>query len=323
MPNKPRKRLILLVNLGTPDAATRGAVRRFLAEFLHDYRVVDLSRWFWCVLLHGIILPIRAGRVAGNYAKIWLPEGSPLMVYSRNLAENLQHQMPHARVRLAMRYGRPSVASVLAEHPDIDELTVLPLYPQYSATTTASVFDAVSRHYQGREFVPALRFISDYHAHPAWLDAIEARIRSHWDLHGRAERLVFSFHGIPQRFAERGDPYPAQCQASAEAIAARLGLGPEQWLLTYQSRFGREPWLQPYTDQSLRAMAADGMKTLDVVCPGFAVDCLETLEEIAVENRQVFQQAGGSELRYISALNDEPGHVAALKAVLEHAGDGS
>ncbi len=317
MPSKPRNSLILLVNLGTPDAATAGAVRRFLAEFLHDYRVVDLSRWLWCILLHFIILPIRSGRVAGNYAKIWLPEGSPLMVYSKKLAENLQHQMPHTRVRLAMRYGRPSVASTLAEYPDIEELTVLPLYPQYSATTTASVFDAVSRYYQGREYIPALRFISDYHRHPAWLDAIEARIRNHWDLHGRAECLVFSFHGIPQRFADRGDPYPGQCQASAEAIAARLSLGPEQWRLTYQSRFGREPWLQPYTDKTLQTMAGQGLKTLDIICPGFAVDCLETLEEITVENRHLFLQAGGMELRYISALNDEPGHVAALRAVLD------
>lgn len=317
MPSKSRNSLILLVNLGTPEAPTAGAVRRFLAEFLHDYRVVDLSRWLWCIVLHFIILPIRSGRVAKNYAKIWLPEGSPLMVYSKNLAENLQHQMPHTRVRVAMRYGQPSVASVLAEHPDIDELSVLPLYPQYSATTTGSVFDAVSTYYQGREHIPSLRFISDYHRHPAWLDAIEARIRSHWDLHGQAERLIFSFHGIPKRFADRGDPYPAQCQASAEAIAERLNLSPDQWRLTYQSRFGREPWLQPYTDKSLQAMAEQGLKTLDIVCPGFAVDCLETLEEITVENRHLFLQAGGSELRYISALNDEPGHVAALSAVLD------
>lgn len=320
MPPKSRNSLILLVNLGTPEAPTAGAVRRFLAEFLHDYRVVDLSRWLWCILLHFIILPIRSGRVARNYAKIWLPEGSPLMVYSKKLAENLQHQMPHTRVRLAMRYGQPSVASVLAEHPDIEELSVLSLYPQYSATTTGSVFDAVSAFYQDREYIPSLRFISDYHRHPAWLDAIEARIRSHWDLHGQAECLVFSFHGIPKRFADRGDPYPAQCQASAEAIAERLHLSPDQWRLTYQSRFGREPWLQPYTDKSLQAMAENGAKTLDIICPGFAVDCLETLEEITVENQHLFQQAGGSELRYISALNDEPGHVAALSAVLDISG---
>ena len=186
-----------------------------------------------------------------------------------------------------------------------------------SGTTTASVFDAISTYYQGREHIPSIRFISDYHRHPAWLDAIEARIRNHWDLHGQAERLLFSFHGIPKRFADRGDPYATQCQASVEAIAERLNLSPDQWRLTYQSRFGREPWLQPYTDNTLQAMAEHGVRSVDVICPGFAVDCLETLEEIAVENRHVFQQAGGTELRYISALNDEPGHVAALSAVLD------
>lgn len=315
---KPSKSLTLLVNLGTPDAPTRSSVRRYLAEFLHDYRVVDLSRWLWCVLLHLIILPIRCGRVAENYAKIWLPAGSPLRVYSQGLAEKLQHQMPHREVRLAMRYGNPSIASVLADYPDLQELTVLPLYPQYSATTTASVFDGITRYYMKAERVPSLQFISAYYRHPAWLDAMEARIRNHWDLHGRGQRLIFSFHGIPQRFADRGDPYPQQCQESAEAIAARLGLGPDDWLLTFQSRFGREPWLQPYTDKTLQQLGSEGMKTLDIICPGFAVDCLETLEEIAVENAHLFTAAGGETLSYISALNDEPGHVAALSAVLEN-----
>lgn len=321
MPHKPRKSLILLVNLGTPEAPTAAAVRRYLAEFLHDYRVVDLSRWLWCILLHFIILPIRCGRVAGNYRKIWLQDGSPLLVYSRNLAERLQHQMPHAQVRLAMRYGQPSVASVLAQFPDIDELTVLPLYPQYSATTTASVFDAVSAYYQKQERIPCVRFIADYYRSDAWLDAVEARIRNHWDLHGRGEKLLFSFHGIPQRFAARGDPYPQQCRDSAELIAGRLQLSLGQWQLTFQSRFGREPWLQPYTDKTLEALARGGLHTVDVVCPGFAVDCLETLEEIRVENAHLFTQAGGSQLNYIGALNDEPGHVAALACILEsHAG---
>jgi protoporphyrin/coproporphyrin ferrochelatase len=315
---KTLKSLTLLVNLGTPDAPTRGAVRRYLAEFLHDYRVVDVSRWLWCVLLHFIILPIRCGRVAENYGKIWLPKGSPLRVYSEQLAERLQHQMPHQAVRLAMRYGNPSIASVLNQYPHLQELTVLPLYPQYSATTTASVFDAISGYYQKQEHIPNIRFIGAYHHHPAWLDAMEARIRNHWDLHGRGQRLLFSFHGIPVRFAERGDPYPEQCRASAEAIAARLELDASQWLMTFQSRFGREPWLQPYTDKTLQQLAGEGVQTLDLICPGFAVDCLETLEEIAVENAHLFQAAGGLELRYISALNDEPGHVAALKAVLEN-----
>lgn len=315
MPQKPRKSLILLVNLGTPEAPTAAAVRRYLAEFLHDYRVVDLSRWLWCILLHFIILPVRSGRVAGNYRKIWLQDGSPLLVYSRNLAERLQHQMPNTQVRLAMRYGQPAIASVLAEFPDLDELTVLPLYPQYSATTTASVFDAVSAYYQKQERIPCIRFIADYYRSDAWLDAVEARIRNHWDLHGQAEKLLFSFHGIPQRFAERGDPYPQQCRHSAELIAGRLQLEPGQWQLTFQSRFGREPWLQPYTDDTLKAMAARGVRNVDMVCPGFAVDCLETLEENSVENAAIFREAGGTALCYIPALNSSPGHVAALAAL--------
>lgn len=317
MIKNPRKSLALVVNLGTPEAPTASAVRRYLAEFLHDYRVVDMSRWLWCILLHFIILPIRCSRVAKNYQKIWLKDGSPLMVYSQQLAERLQHQMPNTQVRLAMRYGQPSIASVLAQFPDCEELIVLPLYPQYSATTTAAVFDAVSAHYQGQERIPSIHFIADYYQSSAWLDAMEARIRNHWDLHGQSEKLLFSFHGIPQRFANRGDPYPQHCQHSAERIAERLELRPEQWQLTYQSRFGREPWLVPATDKTLAELARNGLKTVDIVCPGFAVDCLETLEEIAVENAHIFKHAGGQQLNYISALNAEPGHVAALARILE------
>ena len=317
MTQKNRNTLALIVNLGTPEAPSASAVRRYLGQFLHDYRVVDMSRWLWCVLLHFIILPIRSGRVAKKYQDIWLKNGSPLLVYSQNLADKLQHQMPSIRVRLAMTYGQPSIAKVLAENADIEELIVLPLYPQYSATTTAAVFDAVSKYYQQQERIPNLGFISDYYQSSAWLDAMEARIRNHWDLHGQAEKLIFSFHGIPQRFANRGDPYPQQCVHSAELIAKRLQLSTEQWLLTYQSRFGREPWLQPFTDKTLQHLASQGLQTVDIVCPGFAVDCLETLEEIQVENAHIFMKAGGSQLNYISALNDEPGHVAALAYILE------
>ncbi|MBP6299948.1 MAG: ferrochelatase [Arenimonas sp.] len=317
MTQKNPKTLALIVNLGTPDEPTSTAVRRFLGQFLHDYRVVDMSRWLWCILLHFIILPIRSGRVAKNYQKIWLKQGSPLLVYSQNLADKLQHQMPNIRVRLAMSYGQPAIDKVLAENKDIEELIVLPLYPQYSATTTASVFDAVSKHYQKQERIPSIRFISEYYQSSAWLDAMEARIRTHWDLHGQADVLIFSFHGIPIRFADRGDPYPQQCQHSAELIAERLQLSAEQWMLTYQSRFGREPWLQPFTDKTLQSLPSQGLKTIDIICPGFAVDCLETLEEIQVENAHIFTAAGGLKLNYISALNDESGHVAALACILE------
>jgi ferrochelatase len=317
MTHKNRKTLALIVNLGTPEAPTARAVRRYLGQFLHDYRVVDMSRWLWCILLHFIILPIRSGRVAKKYQEIWLKNGSPLLVYSQNLADKLQHQMPSIRVRLAMSYGQPSINKVLAENADIEELIVLPLYPQYSATTTAAVFDAVSKYYQQQERIPSIRFISEYYQSSSWLDAIEARIRNHWDLHGQSEKLIFSFHGIPQRFSDRGDPYAQQCQHSADLIANRLQLNASQWQLTFQSRFGREPWLQPFTDKTLQDLASKGLQTVDIVCPGFAVDCLETLEEIQVENAHIFTAAGGKQLNYISALNDESGHVAALACILE------
>ena len=308
---------LLLVNLGTPTAATTGAVRRFLAQFLHDHRVVDLSRWLWCPVLHFVILPLRSGPVARKYASIWTAAGSPLMALTRSLADSLQHQMPDTLVAMAMRYGEPSVASRLRElqAAGMERLLVLPLYPQFSATTTASVFDAVMTELSRWRNPPEVRLIKDYHLDPGWLDALESRVRGHWDLHGRSEKLLISFHGIPQRFANAGDPYPEQCQAGARALAGQLGLADGEWQLTYQSRFGREPWLQPYTDKTLETLAQQGLKTVAVVCPGFAVDCLETLEEIAVENALLFKRAGGSELRYISALNDEPGHVAALAAL--------
>lgn len=313
----PGRTALLLVNLGTPDAATPSAVRRYLAEFLHDHRVVELTRWLWCPLLHLVILPLRAGKVARNYASVWMPEGSPLLVHSSRLAQALQHALPDVAVRLAMRYGGPSIADTLRalEAGGMTRLLVLPLYPQYSASTSASVLDAVAKEIAGWRRVPELRFIADYHDDGGWLDAMESRIRAHWDLHGRAERLLFSFHGLPQRFETAGDPYPRQCEAGARALAARLGLADGDWRLTYQSRFGREKWLEPATDRTLEQLARDGVKTVDVVCPGFAVDCLETLEEIAVQNAENFRHAGGGELRYISALNNEPGHVAALAAL--------
>ncbi|KAA2284267.1 ferrochelatase [Arenimonas fontis] len=313
----PGRTALLLVNLGTPEAPTRGAVRRYLGEFLHDYRVVELSRWLWCPILHFAILPLRSGKVARNYASIWMDEGSPLLVYSRRLAEQLQHALPEVTVRLAMRYGRPAIADTLRalEAEGMTRLLVLPLYPQYSASTSASVFDAVVREIGSWRRLPELRFVADYHLDSGWLDALESRIREHWDLHGRGERLLMSFHGLPKRFETAGDPYPRQCEAGARALAARLGLAEGEWLLGYQSRFGREPWLGPATDETLRCLAGEGVKTLDVVCPGFAADCLETLEEIAAQNAALFRAAGGGELRYIAALNDGPGHVAALAAL--------
>lgn len=312
---------VLLVNLGTPDAPTAPAVRRYLAEFLHDHRVVALSRWLWCPILHFIILPLRGPKVAKKYAQIWMEGGSPLAVHTRDLAAAMQDRLPGLRVAWAMRYGHPSMAGTVAalRADGVRRIVLLPLYPQYSTTTTASVTDVAER--LAREAGDALRIdtIADYHLDPAWIAAVAGSIRAHWAQHGRGERLLFSFHGIPQRLVDAGDPYRAQSQASVDAIVAALadlpGFEPAQAMLTFQSRFGREPWLQPYTDKTLEALAAQGVKRIDIVCPGFAVDCLETLEEITVENDALFRAGGGDALRYIPCLNAAPAHADALAAL--------
>ena len=308
---------LLLVNLGTPSAPTTAGVRRYLAQFLHDYRVVELTRWLWCPILHFIILPIRSAKVARKYASIWTDKGSPLMAHSRDLAGALQAQMPEFDVQLAMRYGEPSIPDQLRamQARGMYRLLVLPLYPQYSASTVAAVHDAVFSELRTWRLMPELRTVNDYHVDECWLDALAASVQNHWDLHGRSEVLLMSFHGVPERFIKAGDPYQRQCEAGARALAQRLALDGAQWKLTFQSRFGREPWLQPYTEQTLKEMAARGVRSVDLVCPGFAADCLETLEENAVENAAAFRNAGGTGLRYIPALNATPGHVAALAAL--------
>ena len=310
----PADTAVLLVNLGTPSAPTPGAVRRYLAEFLSDRRVVQVPRLLWWPLLHLVVLPLRSARVARKYAQVWLPGGSPLAAHTAALAEAVQARMPGLRVAHAMRYGTPAFADVLARlrAEGAGRVLVLPLYPQYSTTTTASVGDLVEA---ARAGGAAIGMVADYHADPRWVAAVAGSIRAHWQAHGRGDRLLFSFHGIPQRLVTAGDPYAAQCEASAAAIADVLGLADGDWQLTYQSRFGRERWLQPYTSEVLRALARDGVAQVDVVCPGFAVDCLETLEEIAVENAALFREAGGACLRYIPCLNDAPAHAHALAAI--------
>lgn len=309
---------VLLVNLGTPDAPTPSAVRRYLSEFLHDRRVVPLTRWLWCPLLHFIILPIRGPKVAKKYAEIWMDGGSPLAVHTRDLAAAMQPLLPNTRVAWAMRYGNPSMATALTElaTQNAAKIVVIPLYPQYSTTTTASVEDIVEW-FDDEEnaFDTPIDVIKDYHRDPAWVAAVADSIRAHWAQHGRAERLLFSFHGIPQRLVDAGDPYAAQSRASVDAIVAALGIAPDEAMLTFQSRFGREPWLQPYTDKVLERLGAQGVKTLDVVCPGFAVDCLETLEEISIQNAELFRAHGGEALRYIPCLNSSPAHARALAAL--------
>ena len=310
---------LLIVNLGTPEAPTPRAVRRYLAEFLHDHRVVQLTRWLWCPLLHFIILPLRGPKAAAKYASIWMPEGSPLAVHTRRLAGAVQDRLPGWRVHEAMRYGEPSIGSRLQawRAEGVQKVLVLPLYPQYSTTTTESVRDVVTREARGLD----VRFIEDYPVDPGWVAAVVGSIRSWRAEHGAGEHLLFSYHGLPQRLARNGDPYPQRCEASTRAIVQALGLRDGEWTLTYQSRFGKERWLEPATDATLQAMAARGVRRVDVVCPGFAVDCLETLEEIAMQNAELFHAAGGEALRYIPCLNDAPAHADALAALARRGAD--
>lgn len=307
---------VVLVNLGTPEAPTAPAVRRYLGEFLSDRRVVSLPRWLWWPLLHAVILPLRAGKVAHKYAAIWLPGkdgGSPLAAYTRRLAAAVQARLPEARVVAAMRYGAPSLAAALQalRGEGVRRVLVLPLYPQYSHSTTASVGDVVAQ-----ASGLATRMLTDYHRDAGWVEAVAASIRAHRATHGAGEHLLFSLHGLPQRMADAGDPYPQQCEAGVRAIAQALGLADDAWTLAYQSRFGRERWLAPATDATLQALAARGVRTVDVVAPGFAVDCLETLEEVALGLAEAFAARGGT-LRYIPCLNDSPAHAEALAALAQ------
>jgi len=324
--DQPVQAAVLLVNLGTPDAPTARAVRPYLAEFLSDSRVIDYPRWLWWLILHGVILRVRPARSAHAYQRIWTSQGSPLRVGSEALAARMQEALSKVcaqpvRVALAMRYGQPSVQRQIEQlqREGVRRLLVLPLYPQYSATSTGSVIDAVAGAMKSLRWPPELRVINDYHDDAAHIEALATRIEQWWATHGRGDKLLLSFHGIPERYVRAGDPYLAQCQATARALRERLQLDDSLLLVSFQSRVGREQWLQPYTDATVRELAASGVKRLDVACPGFAVDCLETLEEIAMQNHEFFRDAGGSELRYIPALNDTPEQVRSLtRLVLRH-----
>ncbi|MCF7221755.1 ferrochelatase [Marilutibacter chinensis] len=312
---------LVLVNLGTPDAPTPAAVRRYLSEFLHDRRVVDLTRWLWCPLLHFAILPLRSPVVARKYASIWMsadgaPGGSPLAVHTRELAQAVQSELPQLQVVDAMRYGQPALAAVLEwlRGRGAGRIVVLPLYPQYSTSTTASVADVLARFGAAAPEIE-LRMIEDYHLDAGWIAAVAESIRRHRATRGSGGHLLFSFHGLPRRFIERGDPYQRQCEASAAAIAATLGLADDAWSLGYQSRFGREEWLAPSTADTLASLAGRGIHDVDVVAPGFAVDCIETLEEIAMMLAEDFAGRGGT-LRYIPCLNAEPDHARALAGLV-------
>ena len=309
-------RVLVLANLGTPTAPTAAAVATYLDEFLTDPRVVQLPQWLWKPLLRKVILPKRSPVVAGKYASIWMQEGSPLAVHTQRLAQAVQARLPAWRVVHAMRYGAPALADVLRKEivGGAQEIRVLPLYPQYSTTTTASVADAIAKTGAGNARIAML---DDYHLHPAWVRAVADSIRAHWERQGRGERLLLSFHGLPQRVVDGGDPYAAQCEASATAIAHALDMKRADLELCYQSRFGKGKWLQPSTDARLHALAAQGVRTIDVACPGFAVDCLETLEEIAQLEAERFRAAGGEALRAIPCLNDAPAHADAIARIAE------
>lgn len=315
---------VLLVNLGTPDAPRRTDVRRYLKEFLWDPRVVELSRPLWWLVLNGVILNTRPTRSAAAYAKIWTDQGSPLLVISKRQREALQHclgtRLPGpTKAALAMRYGNPSIPNGLAElqAAGARRLLVLPLYPQYSATTTASIFDAVTQELRRWRRLPETRFINHYHDDSAYIAALANSIREHWDRHDQPQVLVLSFHGIPQQYFHKGDPYHCQCLKTGRLLREALAWPEERVVTSFQSRLGAKEWLRPYTDETLLELAQRGIKHVAVVCPGFSVDCLETLEEIAMENRDRFLEAGGERYSYIPCLNERKDHVEALCDLIE------
>jgi ferrochelatase len=314
---------VLLSNLGTPAEPTAAALRPYLREFLSDRRVVDVPRPIWWLVLNGFILPFRPGKVAHGYRAIWTEGGSPLLVIGRQQAEALRARFAlefgHAvQVALGMRYGEPSIGSALGALMEAGcrRILHLPLYPQYAGATVATNHDALFAAAARGRWMPELRTVISYDDEPAYVGALARSVREVWDRDGRPEKLLMSFHGIPQRYADEGDPYPCHCEGTAMRLAAALGLEEQEWKLSYQSRFGREPWLQPYTDHTLEQWGSAGLESVDVICPGFSADCLETLEEIDIQNRELFEKSGGGRFRYIPALNAREDHIDALVSVV-------
>ena len=318
---------VLLCNLGTPDAPEAGAVRRYLAEFLGDHRVVEIPRLLWMIILHGIILRVRPAKSAAKYATIWTEQGSPLKIWTEKqasaLAQLFESKQQAISVRYAMRYGSPNVRDELSalKAEGFTRILILPAYPQYSGTTTASVFDAVYAWGLKTRLLPEFRFINHYHDHPGYINALAERIRHHWKTHGQGEQLVMSFHGVPERTLYLGDPYHCECYKTARLLAENLNLNPSQYIVTFQSRFGKAKWLEPYTEPTLISLAQKGVKRVDLVCPGFTSDCLETLEEISQEAKEAYLHAGGEVFEYIPCLNDSETWIQGLHALcLDHLG---
>ena len=322
--NQAERLGILITNLGTPDAPTTSALRKYLAEFLWDPRVVEVPRPIWWLILHGIILRIRPSRSAKAYASVWESEGSPLLIHTAKQAEGVRAALQarygnNVVVGFAMRYGNPSIPRVLDEmqQQGVQKLLVLPLYPQYSASTSASTFDAIAHDFTRRRWLPDFRFISHYHDFPAYIEAMAQHIEAWWAEHGRKQKLILSYHGVPLKYLQKGDPYHCECHKTSRLLAERLDLGKDDYMTTFQSRFGREEWLQPYTDETLKSLPGTGVKSIDVFCPGFSSDCLETIEEINEENREYFLESGGEGFGYIPCLNATPGHINALVELVE------
>ena len=319
---------ILMVNLGTPEAPTAKALRKYLAEFLSDPRVVEIPRVLWMLILHGIILRVRPSKSAQAYAEVWTEQGSPLMLHALDQADEIRERMraeygQGVQVELAMRYGQPSVSNVVDAmlREGCRKLVVLPMYPQYSGSTTGSVFDALAADFTQRRWLPHLRYIGSYHTHPSYIEALAKSVEQHWEEHGRADKLVLSYHGVPQHFLLQGDPYHCQCHVTTRLLITRLGLTEDEYMTCFQSRFGKAEWLKPYLDQTMKSLPEQGVKSVQVICPGFSADCLETLEEIAGENKEYFMESGGERFEYIPALNDRPEHIDALMTILrEEAG---
>ncbi len=314
---------IVLTNLGTPDAPTARALRRYLGEFLSDPRVVEMPRWLWKIILHGIILRFRPPKAAHNYQQIWTLSGSPLLNIAqqqRDAIETYLNQHFPVKIELGMRYGTPSIAQALEnlKKAGCEKVLILPLYPQYASATVGSTFDAVSKTLQKWRWIPQLRFISNYHDWDLYITALVESVKENWQTNGKTQKLLFSFHGIPKRTFLAGDPYFCHCQKTARLVAEQLGLKKEEYLVTFQSRFGREEWLQPYTDKILEQLPKDGISSVSIICPGFSADCLETLEEIDQQNRQLFLNHGGKTFHYILALNDQKNHIHALSQLILH-----
>jgi len=321
---------VLMVNLGTPAAPETGAVRRYLAQFLSDPRIIELPRWLWLILLHGVILRIRPSRSAKAYREVWSAEtGSPLLSISRQQESALRAELhrrfgDHVQIALGMRYGEPSIDSAISEleAANVRRMIVLPMYPQYSGTTTASVFDAVTSRLQKTRWIPELRFINQFCDQKAFVTSLANSVRESWDEHGRGDLLVTSYHGIPKRYLTNGDPYHCLCHKTSRMLAEELEIAPEKILVVFQSRVGREEWLRPYCDETMKNLPGQGVKSIDVLCPAFSADCLETIEEISGENREYFEEHGGERFQYIPCLNDRPDHIHFLGDLVERHAQG-